>query len=169
MKKLIAVAALLISSTAAAGDMSLDGAPRVDARVKGPGGFTIVASTGEVLVDDAGPNFTVRVPLRPLTTGIRLRDAHMRDVLGVDAHPEAVLVLRDADIGLSPARGTLRLHGVERQVSVVYEAVPEGSTSRVRAQFSIDMSDFGITPPSYMGLTVQPQVTVEAVMRLRAQ
>jgi hypothetical protein len=45
---------------------------------------------------------------------------------------------------------------------VHYDATTDGSTVHATGSFRINMNDFGIHPPSYLGVTVKPTVDVSA-------
>lgn len=103
-------------------------------------------------------------PLKTLETGIDLRDEHMKEnYLEVEKYPVSRLEVLEAkeisSIGGSssgPFTGKLTLHGVTKEVSGNYKL--EGPN--LTASFSIKLSDFGISIPSYMGVTVADTVDV---------
>ena len=68
----------------------------------------------------------------------------------------------------SDAQGTLTIHGVSRPCSVHYRA-EQGSSGeyRVRGTTRVDMRDFGIETPSYLGIHVEPGVDVQVDFSLR--
>ena len=57
---------------------------------------------------------------------------------------------------------TVNLHGQTRPVTVHYEAKRDGAALIAHGKFHINMTDFGITVPSYLGVTVKPDVDVSA-------
>src|SRR5579863_3203967 len=60
----------------------------------GPAGMSIEGTTSELTVADQGDNIVITVPLANLTTGISLRDRHMRDkYLEVQKFPTATLTV----------------------------------------------------------------------------
>jgi polyisoprenoid-binding protein YceI len=112
-----------------------------------------VALSGELAVD-----------LTTIDTGIDLRNHHLREKYLEVAKPgfeKAVLSeIRLADAngegfeGKSGFAGTLRLHGVSKPVTGTAEIRREGTAVRVVANFAILLTDFGVTPPEYMGVGV---------------
>lgn len=137
----------------------------------GPGGLRIVGKTGDLQVTDAGAAIKVTVPLAGLKTGIDTRDNHLREkYLHVRQHPTAELEVPRAALKLPAAGGTvtdetdgtLRLHGVARKVRFKYTLRHEGGRIKVEGGFRIDIRDFGMEIPSYMGLKVRPQVDAGA-------
>jgi polyisoprenoid-binding protein YceI len=137
----------------------------------GPMGMKIKGSTSELALGDDGKVVDVQVPLAKLSTGIALRDKHMKEkYLEVQKYPTAELKVPKAMVHV-PAAGQqlqgkfsapLVLHGKTLEVIVGYTARRDGDRVHVDASFQIDMRRFGIEQPTYMGVTVKPQVDVEA-------
>jgi polyisoprenoid-binding protein YceI len=119
-------------------------------------------------------NVTIAVPLANLTTGISLRDSHMRDkYLEVPKFPETTLTIARSALKI-PNKGegvqadvpaTLTLHGQSRPVTVHYEARNDGPVS-ANGRFHLVMTDYGITVPSYLGVTVKPDIDINASFKL---
>jgi len=118
---------------------------------------------------------SVAVDLRTLDTGIALRNDHLREkYLEVDkgaGYAQAVLsdvVLQglnaDAPAGKGSFTGSLMLHGVKKTVSGPVEIRQAGTGWRVRASFPVNLPDYNIDKPRYLGVgvkdTVQVSVTV---------
>jgi len=61
---------------------------------------------------------------------------------------------------------TVTLHGQTRPVTVHYDAKRDGSSLLSHGTFRINMNDFGITVPVYLGVTVKPDVDVSASFRV---
>lgn len=141
----------------------------VEASARGPAGMRITASSATLTVDDGGEDISFTVPLDSFRTGIGLRDRHMLGALESDKYPDVKLVLHDADLrspGAGTATGRLTLHGQTREVVVKYIASDSSGAVSVRASFSVDFGDFGVKMPSYLGVTVKPEVEVVAKARL---
>jgi polyisoprenoid-binding protein YceI len=140
----------------------------------GPAGFTIEGTTDSVFVSDDFTAFTVTVGLASMKTGISLRDQHMREkYLHVDRFPNAVLVVgRDAialpDDGTreATASGSMTIHGVTRQQAFSFRATCVKAVCDVDGKASLNFNDFGVAVPSYLGITVKPNVTVSARFRV---
>ena len=137
----------------------------------GPGGLRIVGKTGELQVSDGGATLKITVPLAGLKTGIELRDSHLKDkYLHVGQYPKAELEVQRGAIktpgpGASvtaEADGRFTLHGRSKQVRFKYTAQHEGSRIKVEGGMRIDIRDFGLEIPSYMGLKVKPEVDAGA-------
>lgn len=161
---------LLIAVMPLAADAKLgrSGDASVSFSATGPAGLHIVGSTSELDVDEGGANVTVSVPLRNLSTGIALRDRHMREkYLQVDRFPNAELTVARAALKVpaagetsGDATGTMKIHGQTKKVSFRYAATRDGNTIKVGGSVHVDMRDYGIEVPRFMGVTVRPDVDV---------
>ncbi len=149
--------------------------PHVSFQAAGPAGMKIEGATQDLSVSDDGTNVVVTVPLANLSTGIGLRDHHMKEkYLEVPKYPAATLTIARSALKLpaggsessADVPGTVMLHGQSRPVTVHYEAKGEGSAYGVRGTFHINMNDFGITVPVYLGVTVKPDVDVSAAFHV---
>ena len=86
-----------------------------------------------------------------------------------DKFPDATLRVRRADLEFpkegspveSQVTGELMLHGHARLVPVRYHAERRADgLTRIAGSLQLDMRDFEITPPSYLGVKVSPDVEV---------
>ncbi|HEX4449024.1 MAG TPA: YceI family protein [Polyangiaceae bacterium] len=143
----------------------------VSFQASGPAGMKIEGTTSEMSVVDDGANVVVTVPLANLSTGIGLRDHHMKEkYLEVPKYPAATLTLARGVLKF-PATGgeasgdvpaTVTLHGQSKPVTVHYDAKGAGPGLDAHGTFRVNMNDFGISIPSYLGVTVKPDVDVSA-------
>jgi len=129
---------------------------------------------GTLTVTDHSVSGFLAVDLASLETGISLRDRHLKEeYLQVDRYPEARLTFSSLDVSAVPEgetfgavavpfEGRLRLHGVEKPVSGQAKVSRNDSRLAVSAQFSINLGDFGVAVPKYMGITVAEKVDVKA-------
>jgi polyisoprenoid-binding protein YceI len=112
------------------------------------------------------------VDLRTLDTGINLRNEHLREkYLEVDKAPgydKATLseielkgMNPDSPEGKGSFTGSLMLHGTKKTVSGPAEIRKAGSGLRVKASFPVNLSDFAIPEPRYLGVGVKNTVQVE--------
>ncbi len=128
---------IAVSSTvlmgSAVGHAALSGPadPRVLFQCSGPAGLKIEGTTTELAVAEDGGNVSITVPLANLTTGIALRDRHMKEkYLEVQTYPSATLVIARGALKFPPngekvevtVPGTIKLHGQAKAVSVHYGA-----------------------------------------------
>jgi polyisoprenoid-binding protein YceI len=170
-----AISATLLSLSAVGqAAFSSVNAAHVTFDASGPAGFKIEGTTPELALSEANGSLLVTVALANLTTGISMRDHHMREkYLEVPKYPTAVLsVARNTLQVPAPggqtegdAAGTLTLHGQTRPVTVHYTTKSEGTAFTTSGKFHINMNDFGISVPTYLGVTVKPEVDVNASFR----
>jgi polyisoprenoid-binding protein YceI len=145
---------------------------------RGTAGLNIEGVTHELALEERDGNVVFRVPLAGLDTGISLRNRHMRGYLDVMHFPMAELDVSKSLVALaspgtpkeSDATGTLTLHGVSKPCSVHYrvEQVQSGEY-RVHGATRIDIRDFGIAVPTYLGITVDPAVAIQVDFSVPAQ
>ena len=113
---------------------------------------------------------TCTFELSSLDTGIAMRNGHMKDkYLEVAKFPTATIVFEpfnlpaDKDLGEGkdvPAKGKLTLHGVEKPVAMTVHLKHDGAKYVADSSFEIKLSDYGITIPSFAGITVADMVKV---------
>ena len=149
--------------------------PEVLVSMHGTAGLHIEAKTHELSLFEREGELIFDVPLASVDTGIGLRNRHMLGYLDATHHPEAELhVPRSAvsfpapgKVAESDAQGTLTLHGVSRPCSVHYrlEQVRPGGY-RLQGTTAIDIRDFGVDVPSYLGVRVDPDVTIRIALTL---
>lgn len=130
----------------------------------------------------AGWQGEVKVRAATLTTGIDGRDANMRELLEVDRHPE----IRFAIERLEPAAGGIDCQAQTVRGEIVGRMTIRGQTRAlampvtievdqqkrvvINGQARLRLSDYGITPPSQLGvISMQDEVVVWAALRARAQ
>lgn len=112
---------------------------------------------------------SLSIDLKSLDTGIELRNDHLRNVyLEVDKGQEfdrAVLtdirlegVDWDTFQGKTEFSGTFLLHGTRKTVSGTAEIHRQATGVRVEASFPIELAEFGIAQPRYLGIGVKSRV-----------
>ena len=169
---LVAVLAATFAGVAFAGYTLTQTPAAVQFTGVGPGGFKVVGKTAALSLVQDDKALTVVVPLAELTTGIALRDKHMREkYLEVAKFPDVRLAVPLASLpnpaaGTTTAgelKGTLSLHGKEREIPFKYEAsCTADNVCTAKGSFTINIRDFDIVIPSYLGITLKPDVVVEA-------
>ncbi|MBI2457520.1 MAG: YceI family protein [candidate division NC10 bacterium] len=110
----------------------------------------------------------VTIDAASLETGIATRDGIMRDDhLETAKFPTIDFVLkgveavgRQADGWDFTARGTLSLHGVNREIIFPVQARPAEGGVRLAAQVPLKMTDYRIRIPRFLFLAVEDQVLV---------
>jgi polyisoprenoid-binding protein YceI len=162
-------------SVASAAGFTLQGATKVSFTGKGPAGFKLVGTTEKLSLQDDGQSITFTVSLDSLDTGIELRNRHMKEkYLETAKFPQAVLVVKRSEL-LVPAKGEtksgqtkamLTLHGETREVVLQYRAERAADQTKVTSQVKLNFKDFGVAIPSYMGVTVKPDIDVDVVFEV---
>lgn len=139
-------------------------------------GLRIEGTTHELGISEREGELLFLVPLSAVDTGIGLRNRHLRTALDVVHFPEAELRVARKELVFPPpggstesdAQGTLTVHGVSKPCSVHYRAEQRPSGEfQVRGTLHLDMRDFGIETPSYLGVHVEPAVAVQVDFSLR--
>jgi len=171
MPRRASLAALLILVPLLAAATKLTGEPVAGFHGRGPGGFGVDGTTHQLRIEDDGTTLKITVPLAGLQTGIGLRDRHMREkYLQVDRFPDAVLEVPwsgvklpgDGQTGEGSAPGKMTLHGKSKDVQVKYRIVRTGTRYQVTGNVPLNLKDYDIEVPSYMGVTVQPDIDASA-------
>jgi polyisoprenoid-binding protein YceI len=160
---LILVAGLLLVVPAMAGWTS-HGERQVSFRAVGPGGLSFEGKGSAITVKEQGDAIVAIVGLDSLNTGIELRDKHMKErYLETHKYPQAVFTVARSKIkvpGETEVEGKLDLHGVSKPIKVHYSASGSEAQGTVTGTSHLNMKDFNIEVPSYLGVSVKPDVTV---------
>ena len=130
-------------------------------------GSMITRANGSPTLDGS-----LAVDLRTLDTGIGLRNEHLREkYLEVNKGTgfETATLSAIELMGLSPVApegtgsfsGLLTVHGVAKTVSGAVDVRRAGGGLRVTASFRLDLTDYGIAKPRYLGIGVTNTVQVE--------
>jgi len=132
-----------------------------------------VSGSLEVLTTAEGidlKNLTIRVSVESLSTGMGLRDQHMREKIFKTKNGQI------PDLTFSSSRssckgsngsfdcvveGKLKLHGVEKKISLPIRVERRGKNFASSAKFPVKLTDFGVQPPSHFGVKIKNQVQVE--------
>jgi polyisoprenoid-binding protein YceI len=136
---------------------------------------TTHALTGTLTLEGAKPARLVgdvSIDLSTIDTGIGLRNQHLREnyleVARGEGYNKAVLSeiqLAQAGgetfDGTTPFTGTLLLHGVKRPVAGTAEIHSEGLSRRVRAEFPVELTEWAVKAPEYLGVGVGSRLLVK--------
>jgi polyisoprenoid-binding protein YceI len=153
-----------------------EGNASVTFNATGTAGLRIEGKTADLQLRDGDGTLTVQVPLENLTTGIALRDRHMKEkYLETTKFPNAELKISRGELKLpsdgskveAQANGVLILHGREKPVSFSYRVQRSGGVYEVSGTLPLNMNEYGISVPSYLGITVKPQI--EVLVEFRAK
>jgi polyisoprenoid-binding protein YceI len=163
-----ALLALVTFSLVAAAKLNRTGDASTSFKATGPAGLNIEGKTADMAVADDGATVTITVPLGNLSTGIELRDKHTKNALDVATYPNCTLAVPRSALKFpaagaessGDASGKMTLHGTTKDVTFHYTAKLAGDTLSVSGSTRINMNDFGVKAPSYLGVTVKPDVDV---------
>ena len=142
----------------------------------GPAGFKIEGKTNDVVVSDDGTVLKVVVGLAKLSTGISLRDTHMREkYLEIEKFPTVALTVplaslsipKDGSTGEGDVTGLVTLHGVTKERLVHYKGSCTAGVCDVVGTLPLNMNEHGISVPSYLGITVKPAITVTTTFQVK--
>lgn len=143
-------------------------------KINGTGGKLV----GNLELDKNQIKGRFKVKLDEFTTGIAMRDQHMKEKYLETAKfseaslevekielPENFLTEKKVYSGI-PFEGKLTLHGVEKPVKGTAEIDTKKDAPSVSTEFKVLVSDFKIDIPSYLGIKVADEVTVKTRMNL---
>jgi len=167
---------LLLVAPAQAG-MKIDGKPKVSFFAVGnPGFLDIEGESKDLACADDGTTLTFTHQVNTLTTGIGLRDEHMKSkFMHAEQYPTVSLSLAKAavpwpaEVGAA-ASGTVpasfSAHGASQPTEVAYTIRKSKTGWKVTAKFPFDISKHGIDVPSYLGVTVETAMRAEVTFDL---
>ncbi len=109
------------------------------------------------------------VSLKEMTTGISLRDEHMKDkYLEVKKYPTATLEIVEIALPAQMTenfeaafKGKLTIHGVAQMVSGVAKLSRSGSQLKGDIEFTTKISSHKIELPKYSGIVIKDEVKVK--------
>ena len=159
---LLAVATVAIPAYAA---LVSYGVAHVRFKIAGPAGMTINGKSEDLTVNEKDGVLMVEVPLTDLKTGIGLRDKHLRGYLNTKKYPKATLHVTRSALKVpankesleGKAQGRFTLHGKTREVPFTYKASNKNNQYRVQGRTKIDIRDFDIDVPCYLGVCTKPE------------
>lgn len=168
------LAVSLALSSAAVAAVNQTGPAAASFTGKGPAGFKLEGKSSRVIVKDEGSGVAVSVPLADLDTGIDLRNRHMREkYLETDKYPNATLVVDRSSIQLpaegstvqGQGKGKMTLHGKTKEVVFQYVIRREKGVYITEGKVPLNIKDFDINIPSYLGVTVKPEIETAVSFR----
>jgi hypothetical protein len=161
--KLLATALLAMSLPLMGAPLKLKTSSVVFEATGNPGFLTIEGSGASLIAEKLESDGkviwgTFKVPVLDLTTGMDLRDEHMRKYLGADKHPYARLILQKTPLGAKTFKGLLT---VKKDTKLVKGTISIKG-DKVKAKFEINLADFpSIGTPAWKGISVADEVTVD--------
>ncbi len=158
MKNIIFAVVVVFSSSVFA--QSLE----IDVKLSPAGSFKAITKKIKGVVKKSGGRVlaeNVLVDLRSLSTGIGLRDKHLKERLQVDKYPVAKLIKAEGTSGKGTA--TLQIKGQKKDVTGTYSV----NGDELQAEFNMKMSDLGINNVRYMGVGAKDDVKVTIVLPVK--
>lgn len=133
-------------------------------------------ASGHLALDPTQPDSSravIRVPVASFDSGNDRRDRGMRAVTEADTHP--LVTFRGTSFapamwgrgasgyrGTWAVTGTLTFHGQTHPVADTARVEVTGDSVRVRAQFPVSLTQFGVERPGFMGFTVGDTIRIDA-------
>ncbi len=126
-------------------------------------------ASGSLLIKDGKVSGQAIVDLRSLTTGISLRDNHMKDkYLEVKKFPKAILEIVEIKLPATLPSGSfeaaftgkLTVHGVAKAVSGKAKLTKDGTNLKGEVEFATTISGHKIELPKYSGIVLKDDVKV---------
>lgn len=111
----------------------------------------------------------LEIDLKNLKSGIKLRDEHLRELLGSPNISNAEIQF-DGQIPFDQTRempSLLTFHGHQKKVPLVMNCKSELLGPRCSTHFDVDLLEWGIEPPTFLGITVHPRVKVKGTFAFR--
>lgn len=108
----------------------------------------------------------VSVPVRSFDSGNSNRDSHALEVLEALKYKNVTFT----STGISEntdkltIKGNLTFHGVTRPVVIFATKKTEGNQLHVEGRFEINMKDYGVNPPSLMGMKTKEKINIDFLM-----
>lgn len=141
----------------------------------GPAGLKIDGTGSSLTVTEKDGKIEFVAGVTDLKTGIKMRDDHLKKALAVEKHKEAKLVVERSQLTLPEAgkaskgkvAGKLTLHGQEKSVPVYYKVERKGEDYEVSGRTTVNIEEFGIEKPCYLGVCVKPDVKVSVKVTLQ--
>jgi polyisoprenoid-binding protein YceI len=168
--------AVVAPAMAFAAYQAVAGTQTVTYEATGSMGMRFTGTTHELTAVSDATNVTITVPLAHLTSGMSLRDQHQNTHLDAAHHGTVQLVVPLASIHVpttapttGTVRGTLKVKGLAKPFSFTYRATPAANGQiRVHGTGTVTLNDYGISVPSYLGITLRPTVAIAADFTLRS-
>lgn len=119
---------------------------------------------------EAPHNARVEIPVESMQSGNRLQDMEMQRRIDARQFPTIVITVnrawKVAGDGRTRARFEVEAHGRARPYEGDFSLRVDGRRLTVEGEHTFDMRDFGVDPPRFLGLKMDPEVNVK--VRLEA-
>lgn len=172
MKYLLLLLMITTPSFAEAVDHSITMGQVTFEAIGSPGFLRINGESGELVGKvkelDGKASGTFFIKVDTFKTGMSLRDRHMKEkYMLTEKHPHATLVLSPTTLTSEfPWDGTLTLKGVTKPVKGTGKMAKAGKGRTVEAHFKINLKDFEVDIPSYLGISVAETVNLSVSVKV---
>lgn len=171
----LSIAALLLASSVYAGNLSFEsGTVKAHTEVFGDSTIDPVFKKGvsRLSMDDSVSSLrgSLDVSIGDFISDNKKRDEHMYEAMEKDKFPKATFEIKEVVTkggDNAVLKGTLSLHGISKPLSFEGSITQEGQKVHIKAKSSMKMSDYGITPPKMVFVTVRDQVDLNVDMVLK--
>lgn len=169
--------ACLTYAAIASAALSGVGDSKVQFEAVGPGGLKIEGEGTGVSASEAAGTLKITAPLTGLKTGISLRDEHLQKAINSGKHPNATLEVarsalkfpEDKKTVQASSTGKFTLNGTTKDVKFSYKVERTGSDYHVQGLTTVDITQFNLEKPCYLGVCVDKDVKVKVKFKLREQ
>jgi polyisoprenoid-binding protein YceI len=128
--------------------------------------------SGSVTVAGEGAQVKLRVPVASFESGLSVADAALRGALESAQFPniefEGHAALSSNDDATLQFQGKLRMHGVEKQITVPVKVIRDGRLAFVNFALGVSLDSFGVLRPAVGGVAIGDKVEVQVVTRLHS-
>jgi polyisoprenoid-binding protein YceI len=168
-------AAWVLATTLSAGGLTFEsGAIKAHTEVFGDSSIDPMfkKATSKLTMEESVTSLrgSVEVSITDFISDNAKRDTNMRESMESDRFPKASFEIKEIVVkgGDSMSlKGSLTLHGVTKPLSFEGSVKSEGDKVHIKAKSALKMSEYGITPPKMVFLTVRDQVELSVDMVLK--
>ena len=144
-------------------------------KINGTGGKLV----GQIEIEGGKISGEFKVALNALTTGVDLRDKHMKEkYLETGKFPEATFTISKINLPVDfvaqkklfskvPFEGKMKIKGSEKDIQGLADVDSSSSDIVAKTEFKAQLSTFQIEIPSYLGIKVADEVTILTSMKLK--
>lgn len=136
----------------------------IDVGLSPAGSFQITSSKVKGDMSKAGGKISgknISVSVRSMKTGIELRDEHMQKRLEPKKHKK--IIIEQAIGAKGNGVAIINVKGIKKKIKFAYKEMG----SLVKATFKLSLKDFKIKDLRYMGVGVEDEVSVTALVPLK--
>jgi len=110
-------------------------------------------------------------PIIDFKSSERDRDEHMQEMFAMKTYPNITLQINKvrAKNKHYMIEGVLNMHGIEKPIDINSSIVQNGDSVAINANFSVNVSDYGMEPPSLLFFTVRDRVDINASITLKTE